>query len=170
MMLFKIDLRTTGCPQFNKDCGRFYHRKGSANISDRTLAHYCAAGFFFARLALVAAAIFAVLSEGFLAFFGLPSLPTALTAFSFFGLAGFASSLRKALSGSKFTPFLAVRRRPALAGVFGRIARSPGFFARSRAVLPSPRGLRLLETSAKSILRSSMCTASTRISTVSPRR
>src|SRR5476651_1512679 len=176
MMLFKIDLRTTLCPQFNKDCGRFYHRKGSANISDRTLAHYCAAGFFFARLALVADAIFCVWSEGFLAFFGLPSLPTALTAFSFFGfavLAGFAaftSSLRKALSGSKFALFLPERRRPALAGPFGRIARSPGFLARSRAVLPSPRGLRLLETRAKSILRSSICTASTRISTVSPRR
>src|SRR5471032_877684 len=156
MMLFKIDLRTTLCPQFNKDCWRFYHRKGSANISDRTLPHYCAAGFFLARLDRVAAAIFAVLSEGFLAFFGLPSLPTALTAFSFFGFAGFASSLRNALSGSKLAPFLPVRRRPALAGAVERIVRSPPFFSRSRAVLPSPRALRVLETRAKSILRSSM--------------
>ncbi len=101
--------------------------------------------FFAARFALVAAAIFCVSPMVF--FFS-----------SFFAAFGFFSP-RKALSAQSlsFTDLTTLA-----AFCLHRL------FAFSRAVLPTLRGARSLEIRLKSILRSSILTASTRTSTRSP--
>jgi hypothetical protein len=107
--------------------------------------------FFAARLALVAAAIFCVFADGFFAFF------------SPFGFAfGWSFSLRNALSGSKFTCLPPDGDgRPVYRRCSFRFL-TLGFTDVTRRALAGDQG--------KSILRSSMLTASTRTSTRSPRR